>query len=209
VIKRLRNLRPTQRHPRPVALSQYLDGDLDAAQRRRIEAHIRGCLRCRRKLASLTDTINALSTIASDQPNGLADSIIAALRNEDAPGNTTAPGLPDRSGQPELKVLQGAGQPPLHNDSGARVLRRLRAAVRYCLSWSQLRLTLPITIAAGVVLTAVNMPGTMIHGRIDLGVCLMCATDFLVPFFALNLVLLMLWWAPAQSRGQRRGRRPA
>jgi anti-sigma factor RsiW len=209
VIKRLRNLRPTQRHPCPAALSQYLDGDLDVAQRRGIEAHIRGCLRCRRELASLTDTIQALSTIASDQPNGLADSIIAALRNEDALGDPTAAGVRDRSGQPELKVLHGASHPPPPNDSSAPVLRRLRAAVRYCLSWSQLRLTLPITIAAGVVITMVNMPGAVVHGRIDLGVCLMCATDFLVPFLALNLVLLMLWSTPARSRGQTRDRRPA
>jgi hypothetical protein len=36
------------------------------------------------------------------------------------------------------------------------------------------------------------MGGMLMHGRIDLGVCLSCAVDFLVPFVALNLALLML-----------------
>jgi hypothetical protein len=209
VIKHLSNLRPTRRHPRPVALSRYLDGDLDVGQRSWIEAHVRGCPRCRRRLASLADTIKALGSIATDQPDGLADSIIAALRNEDAPDSASAAGIPARSGKPELTVLHGAAEPPLGDDVGSLPPGRLRTTLLYCLSWSQLRLTMPIAVAAGVVLTVVNMGGTMTAGRIDLGVCLMCATDFLVPFLAVNLVLIMLMWAPARSRPQSRGHRPA
>jgi anti-sigma factor RsiW len=207
VIKHLRNLRPNRRHPRAVALSRYLEGDLDVAQQSWIEAHIRGCPRCRRQLASLTDTIKALGSIAPDQPDGLADAIIAALRNEDSPESATTDSLRTRSGQPELTVVRGR-QPPLGDGVRSSPPGGLRVGLLYCLGWSQLRITLPIAVAAGVVLTVVNMGGTVTNGKIDLGVCLMCATDFLVPFLALNLVLLMLMWTPARSRPQARGRRP-
>jgi hypothetical protein len=40
----------------------------------------------------------------------------------------------------------------------------------------------------------------LMHGKIDLGVCMSCALDFLVPFLALNLGLLMLLWAPRRQR---------
>jgi hypothetical protein len=58
----------------------------------------------------------------------------------------------------------------------------------------------PIALVTGVVLSLVNMGGMLVHGRIDLGVCVSCALDFLVPFLALNLGLLMLLWAPRHRR---------
>jgi uncharacterized membrane protein len=61
-------------------------------------------------------------------------------------------------------------------------------------------LTLPIAVIAGVVLSLVNMGGMLMHGKIDLGVCVSCAIDFLVPFLALNLGLLMLLWLPRRRR---------
>jgi hypothetical protein len=71
--------------------------------------------------------------------------------------------------------------------------------VRWCLRPPQLRLTLPIALLTGVVLSLVNMGGMLMHGKIDLGVCMSCALDFLVPFLALNLGLLMLLWAPRRQ----------
>jgi hypothetical protein len=44
------------------------------------------------------------------------------------------------------------------------------------------------------------MGGMLMHGKIDLGVCLSCAADFLVPFVALNLGLLMLLRLPRRRR---------
>jgi hypothetical protein len=64
----------------------------------------------------------------------------------------------------------------------------------------------PIAVAAGVVLSVVNMGGTIFDGRIDLGVCLMCAANFLVPFLALNVGLLMLLPLPGRRRVARRAR---
>jgi hypothetical protein len=52
----------------------------------------------------------------------------------------------------------------------------------------------------GVVLSFVNMGGMLMHGKIDLGVCLSCAMDFLVPFVALNLGLLLLARVPGRRR---------
>ena len=65
---------------------------------------------------------------------------------------------------------------------------------------AQLRLTVPIALVAGVVLSMVNMGGMLMHGRIDLGVCVSCAIDFLVPFLALNLAMLLLLWVPRRRR---------
>ena len=73
---------------------------------------------------------------------------------------------------------------------------KVRAAVRYSVQRSQLRLTVPITLVAGAVLIMVNMGGMLMHGRIDVGVCVTCAIDFVVPFLALNLGLLLLLRMP-------------
>jgi anti-sigma factor RsiW len=173
-------------------MSAYLEGDLDAEDRRAFEAHVRRCGRCRRLLASLASTLRALGSIAEQAPKGLADSIIDALRAESP---ATSLHVRSRNASPVLTVLPG-----LSEGAGARVLARwprsALAALRWCLQRPRLRLTLPITFVAGAVLSVVNMGGMLIHGRIDLGVCLSCAVDFLVPFVALNLGLLMLFRVP-------------
>jgi predicted anti-sigma-YlaC factor YlaD len=198
---RIRNLILGQRHPSPLALSKYLEGDLDLTTRDRIETHFRSCARCRRVLASLTATVQALGSISETAPAMLADSIVAALHAErDSDHATGSRG--EGSGRGALTVLRGS-------PGDGRVASGLRAALHSCISPSRLRLTLPITIAAGVVLSVVNMGGMLIHGRIDLAVCLMCAADFLVPFAALNLILLMLILAPTRARTSSRGDRPA
>ncbi len=45
---------------------------------------------------------------------------------------------------------------------------------------------MPIAVAAGVVLSLVTVGGMFMHGRIDLGVCVSCAIDFLVAVSALR-----------------------
>ena len=186
---RIRNLILTRRHPPPRVLSEYLEDDLDVTERERVDTHLRDCADCRGVLASLTGAVQALGSIGEKAPATLTDSIVAALHAEPAS---------DR----RLTVLRGG-------PADGRRPRGLRAALHWCVSPSRLRLTLPITIVAGVVLSMANMGGTLIRGRIDLTVCLMCATDFLVPFAALNLILLMLVWAPTRTRPHPRGDRPA
>lgn len=49
------------------ALSDYLDRDLAPADRRRVEAHLGRCSRCRRVLASLGRTVGALRRLGADE----------------------------------------------------------------------------------------------------------------------------------------------
>jgi len=157
-------------------LSQYLDGELDARDRRALEAHIDGCARCRTMLDSLESTVHALGSLTRDSRSGIADGVIAALRAEDRP----ALALVDQSAR--SRAVPGAGGP---------LARGAGAALRYCLARPQLRLTVPIALAAGVVLTMVNMGGQLLAGKIDLGTCAICTADFLVPVAAVNLGLVM------------------
>jgi hypothetical protein len=198
MMQRLHNLIPSRGHPPALVLSQYLEDDLEVTTRRRIEAHLLDCAHCRRVLASLTDTVQALGSISKSAPAGLADSIVAALRAERASPETT--GIRSR-GADIAPAFRG------HPDDHSHAAGVLRTALHHCGSGPQLRLTLPITIVAGVVLSMVNMGGMLIHGRIDLGVCLMCASNFLVPFVALNLALLLLASSPMGGRGSRPGGR--
>jgi anti-sigma factor RsiW len=55
--KKRREERCREAHSR---LSDYIDGDLEADERRRVERHLRWCPRCRRVLASLTRTVSGL-----------------------------------------------------------------------------------------------------------------------------------------------------
>jgi len=161
---------------------------------------VRECPRCRRELASLADTVQALGSLDAPPSPGLADSIIAALRAEDSREVAISKRVPESAGQPLLTVIAGSGQPTIGERIRCPWPEEARAALRWCLRRPQLRLTLPITLVAGVVLTLVNMGGMLMHGRIDLSVCLMCATDFLVPFLALNLGLVMLLRLPRRRR---------
>jgi anti-sigma factor RsiW len=196
----MRRLSFPRRHPRPSVLSRYLDEDLDAGAYRRLEAHVRECARCRELLASLASTVHALGSMGRESPPGLADSIIAAIR-EEAPREVATEGHSrERASLPTLRVVRGTRDPA----SGNRILDRwpqaARAALRYCLQRPQLRLTVPIALVTGVVLSLVNMGGMLLDGKIDLGVCVSCAMDFLVPFVALNLGLLLLLRVPGRRR---------
>jgi hypothetical protein len=57
---------------------------------------------------------------------------------------------------------------------------------------AQLRLTLPLAIAVGVALSLLNQYDMIFGGRSSpLEVCVMCAPNFVIPFLALNVVLLV------------------
>jgi anti-sigma factor RsiW len=204
MIERLRTLATPRRHPRPSALSRYLEGELAASDRQALEAHLRGCGRCRRLLASLETTLHELGSLTEQAPDGLADSIIDALRAETP---DIAPPIPSQgpARSPTLTVVPASGDAPAADRGLARWRQSITAGLLWCLQPRQLRLTLPITIVAGVALSLVNMGGMLIHGTIDAGVCVMCATDFLVPFIALNVALLIVLRAPLRTRsGARR-----
>jgi hypothetical protein len=183
-----------------VTLSRYLEDDLDAPEHRAVKTHVQDCLRCRRELDSLANTVRALGSLEADTPPGLADSIIAALRAEDAHEGATGRRGTETAALRALTVVPGAGASPAGNRILTRWPQEARGALRWCLQRPQLRLTVPITIVAGIVLSLVNMGGMLMHGKIDLGVCLSCAADFLVPFLALNLALLMLLRLPRRRR---------
>jgi anti-sigma factor RsiW len=199
VIDRFRSLPLPRRHPRPELLSRYLDDDLDAGARRAVEAHVRGCARCRDLLGSLASAVAALGSMGRQSSPGLADSIIAAVRAEGPPEAIQRPAR-DGVGLPALTIVRGTEHPARSHGISRAWPGAIRAAVRYCLRRPQLRLTIPIALVTGVVLSLVNMGGMLLRGRIDLGVCVSCAMDFLVPFVALNLGLLLLLRIPGRRR---------
>jgi anti-sigma factor RsiW len=200
VIERLGILALARRHPRSVALSRYLEDDLDARQRHALESHLRDCPRCRQVVDSLETTVGALRSLEAESSAGLADSIIAALRAENPPETTSGRQAPDVAGRPSLSVVPVPGSAAPGERSRRGWAQGAHAAVRWCVQPRQLRLTMPIALMAGIVLSLVNMGGMLMHGRIDLGVCVSCTIDFLVPFLALNLALMMLLWLPRRSR---------
>jgi hypothetical protein len=189
-----------RRHPAARLFSEYLDGDLDTRAHRALEAHVRDCGRCRARLGSLTVTVRALGSLETESPPGLADSVIAALRTEPPPEPADRRRPVGTAGLAALSLVPGSSRPTRGDEALERWPPAARAALRWCLRPRQLRLTVPIALVTGVVLSLVNMGGMLVHGRIDLGVCVSCALDFLVPFLALNLGLLMLLWAPRHRR---------
>jgi hypothetical protein len=104
------------------------------------------------------------------------------------------------AGLPALSLVPGPSRATRGDGTLEEWPPAARAALRWCLRPRQLRLTVPIALVTGVVLSLVNMGGMLMHGKIDLGVCVSCGIDFLVPFLALNLGLLMLLWAPRRPR---------
>jgi hypothetical protein len=144
--------------------------------------------------------VRALGLLVPESRTGLADSIIAALRAEDSEEIARGRQASASAGQPALTLVPGSGRAPAAGRGLKRWAHEARAAGRWCLQRAQLRLTVPIALVAGVVLSVVNMGGMLMHGKIDLGVCLSCAADFLVPFVALNLGLLMLLRLPRRRR---------
>ena len=73
----LRDHRWTRRH-----LSDYIDGDLDAHERDRVERHVGMCPQCRRLLETLKRTVAGLMGLREDPTGEVADSVIERLRAE-------------------------------------------------------------------------------------------------------------------------------
>jgi anti-sigma factor RsiW len=67
------------------SLSDYVDAELRPRERRRIIGHLLICRRCRAVLRSLRATIAGLNAIGPAEPApdaGVADSVIARIRDE-------------------------------------------------------------------------------------------------------------------------------
>ena len=63
-------------------LSQYLDGELAAGERARVEEHVRWCPECRRVLESLRRTVEGLMGLRVATPESVATGVIERLRRE-------------------------------------------------------------------------------------------------------------------------------
>ena len=155
-------------------MSRYLDGELPAAERGTLERHVDQCPWCRRELRSLSQTVRGLASLHDAAPVGVADRVVAALWSATSPHLTV-----------------------VHGDVGATFApvawrARLRTAARYCMRRSQLRFTVPVGLVVGAVLSVVNQGAMLFEGRIDVGMCAVCALDFLLPFVATNIVLVMV-----------------
>jgi hypothetical protein len=165
-------------HPAPVALSRYLDEDLAIGDHHAVEQHVRDCMSCQSLLRSLSQTTQALSSLRQHVPSPRAEAIIAALSS--ASRTRSAPGLSVvRFGGARTGACAHATWRP-----------RLRAALRYCLGRSQLRFTLPIGLVVGTILALANKGAMLFKGDISVGMCAICTLDFLLPFVAINIVLL-------------------
>jgi anti-sigma factor RsiW len=73
----MREHRWTQDH-----LSDYLDGDLGANERQRVEKHVHWCPECRRVLESLRRTLKGLMELRATSAESIAPSVIDRLRRE-------------------------------------------------------------------------------------------------------------------------------
>jgi anti-sigma factor RsiW len=67
---------------------------------------------------------------------------------------------------------------------------RWRPVLRYCLGRAQLRFTVPIALLVGAVLSLVNQGGMLLAGELDPAMCAICALNFVLPFIAMNVVLV-------------------
>jgi hypothetical protein len=63
--------------------------------------------------------------------------------------------------------------------------------VAYCVRRPQLRLTLPIGLSVGIILSLINKGYMIFNGRVDVEMCAVCALDFVIPFIALNVGLIV------------------
>jgi len=162
-----RNLRRRRAHPAPTTLSRYVDDDLPLHERVAVDEHVRECGPCRRLLESLAQTIRGLRSMGTREPSPRAERIVAALT------------LAMRESDPR----QVGARPTGWRD-------RVRAGIRYCVQRSQLQFTVPIGLLVGSLLSLVNKGEMLLDGEIDLGMCAVCALDFLLPFLAMNVVLL-------------------
>ena len=62
--------------------SEYLDGELPQAERKRVERHASVCPKCRALLASLRRMIETLPGLAAQPRPSVADGVLERLRRE-------------------------------------------------------------------------------------------------------------------------------
>lgn len=63
-------------------LSEYLDEELESEDVARVSDHIGVCPQCRRVLATLRRTLERLRSLPTEAHPGVADGVIARLRDE-------------------------------------------------------------------------------------------------------------------------------
>jgi anti-sigma factor RsiW len=68
-------------------MSEYVDAELTARDRERIERHARDCSECRELLASLQQMILALATLPAPPAESVAVSVLAGVRQRLARGD--------------------------------------------------------------------------------------------------------------------------
>jgi anti-sigma factor RsiW len=186
-------------------LSRYLDGELERDERFSIEAHLRGCPGCREVLESLRSAVEGLRSMRGTATNRVADSVIAALR-EASPPQDAMPILSSSSPRsPTLTVVPDrvadAVEPTNVGQPASSPRRRIpRAVLAYCLRRPQIRLTLPLGLVAGVALSLINKGYMIFSGNVDVEMCAVCALDFVIPFVALNIGLLLATRAAGRRR---------
>jgi hypothetical protein len=177
-------------------LSRYLDGELEREEDLSTGAHLRGCSDCRELLESLRSAVEGLQSMRATATDRIADSVIAALREESPPGDAI-PVLSSRSPRsPTLTVVPdrvaNAVEPTSAGQSASSPRGRIpRAVLAYCLRRPQLRLTLPLGLVVGVALTLINKGYMIFSGSVDVEMCAVCALDFVIPFVALNVGLAL------------------
>jgi anti-sigma factor RsiW len=181
-------------HARPRKLSRYLEGDLAQGERLALEGHLRECAKCRRLLESLEGAVRAVSSMRAGARSGLAESVIATLRAR-APQNG-APLESSPLSSPSLTLVSEAV--PGASDAVPRRARWRagrpgipRAVLSYRRRRPQLRVTLPLALLVGVALSLINKGYMIFNGQVDVEMCAVCALDFVIPFVALNVGLLV------------------
>jgi hypothetical protein len=179
---RLRRHARSREHRQAAALlPDYLDGALSAQQRMLVEAHARSCANCRAVLLSPPSTIRMLRSLSA--PASPDTDLIAGIL-----ARLTADAAPDLNGPHE--TTSGASVRSERVEATDPKSRALAAAARgaaAALRPSFLRRTIPITLLAGIVLTAMYQLGDVVHGKAGTGTYLMCACNFLVAFVLVSL----------------------
>jgi anti-sigma factor RsiW len=61
-------------------MSDYLDGDMDARGRERLERHTRECSECRELLANLRTVLAALGRLRYGARAGVAEAVVSRVR---------------------------------------------------------------------------------------------------------------------------------
>ena len=90
-------------------LSEYLERDLDPAERSRVEGHLDGCGSCSRELHELRETVSLLRRLPEPgHPPALADAVMTRIANQ-ASGQARVRSLFARLGEPRVALALAAG----------------------------------------------------------------------------------------------------